>query len=123
MTPQVTHSKPGVGMGRGVGRNSFGGALRVPHPPGVSTLDPTGAVETWGGAKRVRIEPKWRIGEIEVGGQEETVGLSSGTGRKRVSISEEERRVSACVSFCILGAFGGHWVGWSLPLTTGSIHA
>ncbi|KAG2743468.1 hypothetical protein P692DRAFT_20821358 [Suillus brevipes Sb2] len=40
MTPQVSHPQSGIGigMGRGAGRNSFGGALRVPLPPGVSAL-------------------------------------------------------------------------------------
>ncbi|KAG1719877.1 hypothetical protein EDB19DRAFT_1647665 [Suillus lakei] len=83
MTPQVSHPQSGIGIGigRGAGRNSFGGASR-----------------------RVRVEPKWRIGDIEVRGvegvkEEEKVGV--GFGRTRVT--EEEKRVSACVFFHFLG--------------------
>lgn len=103
MTPQIPHPQSGTGLGRGVTRNSFGGALRIPLPSGVSAREPTGSVETWGGAKRVRVEPKWRIGEIEVEVKEENVGLSL-MGGKRASVTEEERRVSACVFFCFSGA-------------------
>jgi hypothetical protein len=74
----------------------------------VSTLAPAGPVETWGGAKRVRVEPKWRIGDIEVRDaegvkEEEKGGAGLGLGRKRVS--EEERKVSTCIflSFLELG--------------------
>ncbi|KAG0697660.1 hypothetical protein DFH29DRAFT_1021395 [Suillus ampliporus] len=113
MTPQVPHPQSGIGIGRGAGRNSFGGALRVPLPPGVSalappaasSLAPTGPVETWGGAKRVRVEPKWRIGDIEVravdGVKEEE---KAGVGLGRTRVSEEEKRVSTCASFCVSGA-------------------
>lgn len=107
MTPQVSHPQSGVGVGRGAGRNSFGGALRVPLPPGASTLappgasalEPRGAVDTWGGAKRVRVEPKWRIGEIEVGVKEEENIGGLGMGRRCASVTEEERRVSICFAF------------------------
>ncbi|KAG2040487.1 hypothetical protein BDR03DRAFT_948906 [Suillus americanus] len=94
MTPQVSHlqSGIGVGIGRGAGRNSFGGALRVPLPPGVSTLAPSGPVETWGGAKRVRVEPKWRIGDIEVRGVEVKEEEKAGTGLGRTRVSEEEKK-------------------------------
>ncbi|OJA17457.1 hypothetical protein AZE42_11661, partial [Rhizopogon vesiculosus] len=45
MTPQVPHpqSDVGLGVGRGAGCNSFGGALGVPIPPGVSAPAPSGA--------------------------------------------------------------------------------
>ncbi|KAG2747329.1 hypothetical protein P692DRAFT_20806995 [Suillus brevipes Sb2] len=104
MTPQVSHPQSGIGigMGRGAGRNSFGGALRVPLPPGVSALAPAGPVETWGGAKRVRVEPKWRIVDIEVrdvAGVKEEEKAGAGLGRMRVSEEErkaiQERRKSA----------------------------
>jgi len=50
----VSHLQSGVRVGRGAGRNSFGGALRVPlphgasmlAPPGAFALEPTGAVDT-----------------------------------------------------------------------------
>ncbi|OJA16671.1 hypothetical protein AZE42_10269, partial [Rhizopogon vesiculosus] len=51
---------------------------------------------TWGGAKRVRVEPKWRIGEIEVGVKEEDNAGELGMGGKRAI---QERRKSA-LSFC-----------------------
>ncbi|KAG1785728.1 uncharacterized protein HD556DRAFT_1249347 [Suillus plorans] len=79
MTPQVSHLQSGIntGIGRGAGRNSFGGALR-----------------------RVRVEPKWRIGDIEVRGVEEVKEEEKeGTGFGRTRVSEEERKVSTCVCF------------------------
>lgn len=93
MTPQVSHLQSGInaGIGRGAGRNSFGGALRVPSPSKVSA--PSGPIETWGGAKRVRVEPKWRIGDIEVRGVEEVKEEEKeGTGFGRTRVSEEERK-------------------------------
>ncbi|KAG2129170.1 uncharacterized protein EDB93DRAFT_1095584 [Suillus bovinus] len=89
MTPQVPHVQSGIGAGivRGAGRNSFGGALR-----------------------RVRVEPKWRIGDIEVRGIEEVKEEEkTGTGFGRTRVSEEERKVSTCVFFCFLEL--GKWYG------------
>jgi hypothetical protein len=131
MTPQVSHPQSGIGigMGRGAGRNSFGGALRVPLPPGVSALAPAGPVETWGGAKRVRVEPKWRIVDIEVrdvAGVKEEEKAGAGLGRMRVS--EEERKVSPCtfLSFLELGKlFGGSSLGfiWNCcSMSSGGVH-
>jgi hypothetical protein len=113
MTPQVSHPQSGIGIGigRGAGRNSFGGALRVPLPPGVSAVTPSGPVETWGGAKRVRVEPKWRIGDIEVQGAEVKEEEKAGTGLGRTRVSEEEKKVSAYISFAFLEL--GKWDGES----------
>ncbi|KAG2069403.1 hypothetical protein BDR04DRAFT_1203992 [Suillus decipiens] len=108
MTPQVSHPQPsvGTGTGRAAGRNSLGGALRIPLPPGVSALAPSGPVETWGGAKRVRVEPKWRIGDIEVreveGAKEED---KAGAGLMRTRVSEEEKKVSVYIYFYFFGAW------------------
>ncbi|KAG1809673.1 uncharacterized protein BJ212DRAFT_596502 [Suillus subaureus] len=108
MTPQVSypHSGIDIGIGRGAGRNSFGGALRVPLPPGVSALAPSGPVQTWGGAKRVRVEQKWRIGDIEVRDTEEVKEEEkAGTGLGRMRVSEEEKKVSTCIYFYFSGAW------------------
>ncbi|KAG1886565.1 hypothetical protein F4604DRAFT_1572094 [Suillus subluteus] len=85
MTPQVSHpqSDIGVGIGRGAGRNSFGGALR-----------------------RIRVEPKWRIGDIEVRGVEVKEEEKAGTGLGRTRVSEEEKKVSTFV-FLVLGKWNG----------------
>ncbi|KAG2112817.1 hypothetical protein BD769DRAFT_1364399 [Suillus cothurnatus] len=90
MTPQVSHPQSGIGIGigRGAGRNSFGGALR-----------------------RVRVEPKWRIGDIEVQGAEVKEEEKAGSGLGRTRVSEEEKKVSAYISFAFLEL--GKWDGES----------
>ncbi|KAG2118296.1 hypothetical protein DEU56DRAFT_747889 [Suillus clintonianus] len=89
MTPQVSHPHSGIGIGRGAGRNSFGGALR-----------------------RIRVEPKWRIGDIEVRDVEVVKEEEkAGTGFGRTRVSEEERRVSTC-TFLWLWSLGSQETTW-----------
>ncbi|KAG2356395.1 hypothetical protein BDR07DRAFT_450202 [Suillus spraguei] len=107
MTPQVSHPQSDIGIGRATGRNSLGGALRIPLPPGVSARAPSGPVETWGGAKRVRVEPKWRIGDIEVRDVEEVKEEDkAGAGLMRTRVSEEEKKVGKRYKGADRGSFG-----------------
>ncbi|KAI6039173.1 hypothetical protein EDC04DRAFT_2547932, partial [Pisolithus marmoratus] len=57
MTPQIPRVGLTTGVGRGAGRNSFGGVLPAPQPSSSAGL---------GGPKRVRVEPKWKVTDIVV---------------------------------------------------------
>lgn len=97
MTPQVVAN---TGMGRGSGRNSFGGVTTLP-----------------GGARRVRIEPKWRVADIVVPlVTEEDEGVKQTadvpvvkqesprmpTSSRKASLSEKERQVRLVFKSCDL---------------------
>ncbi|KAI6161798.1 hypothetical protein EDD17DRAFT_1582603 [Pisolithus thermaeus] len=56
MTPQIPRVGPTTGVGRGAGRQSFGGVL-APQLSSPTVLS---------GPKRVRVEPKWKVTDIVV---------------------------------------------------------
>jgi hypothetical protein len=103
MTPQAPPR--GRGPGLGAGRYSVDGIRRA---TGIPTERETEREDgAFGGARRVRLETKWKVGDIVVPVEKDTAGYNKesqktplrGAGR----VTEEERKV--CFILCLKCSF------------------
>ncbi|EIW79456.1 hypothetical protein CONPUDRAFT_82884 [Coniophora puteana RWD-64-598 SS2] len=87
MTPQV-HAAGG--RGRGAGRNSYGGGGFIHTPAGMGST---------GGARRVRVEPSWKVSDLVVPVPHEREVLEEEQGGEEAGEEEEEEEEDAPASY------------------------
>ena len=115
LTPQADRVAPSTGVGRGMGRNSFGG-IAAPSP-GLS------------GPRRVRIEPKWKVTDIivplpkEEEVKQEEQGSSIPVAIRRSQVTEEERQVGIPHAVLHETDINDIFIGYSRAPSVGFDHA